>query len=364
MGFVIQEKSYKNDPTSVNSERIIVSSSSSLGILREKLVQNIGIKRIGGFLFHFGYDMGVNAAKQAMEREKSIEQLIKDGPKWHVKSGQIRDFEHKCVVEYGVDGQVVSVVGQGKWVGSYEAYEHKKRIGQADAPVCHTLLGYSSGFMSTIFGRELLARELTCTGAGHAECRWVIKLKEDWHQDMHDDIYQENHSPILQELEFTYDQLLEQTNLVTKLSSFQKRLTQEIVDGSDLQSVTNRAYEILKVPIIIDDLNLDSISFAGVSEERIKSINEESKKKLPGYVVKNRKKYAVPFRKKVMELSKGFRYIVPILVENEILGYCSTLLTEEENYHTNEHYFFVEHLANAVALILLNEKRVLIQMNG
>lgn len=51
-------------------------------------------------------------------------------------------------------------------------------------------------------------------------------------------------------------------------------------------------------------------------------------------------------------------------MENEILGYCSTLLTEEENYHTNEHYFFVEHLANAVALILLNEKTRLIQMNG
>ncbi|UTR07536.1 XylR N-terminal domain-containing protein [Alkalihalobacillus sp. LMS6] len=355
MSFMIKEKSHREEPHIINEERKLASSTSALGILREKLVENLGIQRIDSFLFHYGYEMGVHDAKEAKKTDKTIEELIIEGPKLHMKSGHIQGFEHKCQVEYDGD-QLKSVTGKGTWIGSYEAYEHKKRLGVADTPVCYTLLGYSSGFMSTIFERELIARELTCTGAGHAECRWVIRLKEEWEQDAHEDIYNQHSSPIVQELEYTYDQLFDQTNLVTKLSTFQNLLTKEIVDGSDLQTLTNRAYEIIKRPLIIDDLKLDPLSFAGISEERIKVIDAESKQKLPGHVVKNRKRYAVPFRKKIMELDGYLRCIVPVMVENEIYGYCSLLIKEQKEQQTKEEFLFLEHFANAVALILLNEK--------
>ena len=49
-------------------------------------------------------------------------------------------------------------------------------------------------------------------------------------------------TPIMEELEYTYEQLLEQQKFVTQLSNFQKKLTEEISNGSNLETITNLVY--------------------------------------------------------------------------------------------------------------------------
>nr|WP_281242709.1 XylR N-terminal domain-containing protein [Salinibacillus kushneri] len=44
----------------------MVTPSSSLRILREQLVKNIGIERISDFLFQFGWEMVVREAKKTI----------------------------------------------------------------------------------------------------------------------------------------------------------------------------------------------------------------------------------------------------------------------------------------------------------
>lgn len=61
----------------VVNDRKIASTSSAFGILRKELVRNIGIDRLKGFLFHFGWETGVNDAKEALKKGLSLESMIK-----------------------------------------------------------------------------------------------------------------------------------------------------------------------------------------------------------------------------------------------------------------------------------------------
>jgi sugar diacid utilization regulator/predicted hydrocarbon binding protein len=357
MSVIVTDKSVKQ--TATLEERNIISSSSSFGILREQLVKNIGIDRIGGFLFQFGWEMGMKDAKKSLNQESSIEKLVKEGPLMHIDSGHIRGIDHTCTIEYDNEGNVETLLGRGVWIDSYEAEEHKKVLGISDAPVCFTLLGYSSGFMSTVFDKPLLARELTCVGAGDKECRWMIKPQDEWEQDVYqDDVHIFNKTPIVKELEYTYDNLLEQTRVVTKLADFQKQLTEEVVNGSGLQTLVDIAYEMVGIPVIIEDLDFHTLSHTGLTDEEISEIKEDTKQNMPDFLVKEHSKYILPFRKRIIRMSNHHRVVVPIYVQKKVLGYSSFILHETSEGSHEEEYLFLDHLSNAAALILLNEKSV------
>ena len=71
-------------------------------------------------------------------------------------------------------------VAEGIWHDSYEAEQHLLHLGQADEPVCWTLTGFASGYMSCVYGKEIVAIEDRCRGKGDALCRAVVRSKEEW----------------------------------------------------------------------------------------------------------------------------------------------------------------------------------------
>jgi hypothetical protein len=71
-------------------------------------------------------------------------------------------------------------VAEGIWHDSYEAEQHLLHLGQADEPVCWTLTGFASGYMSCVYGKEIIAIEDRCRGKGDALCRVAVRSKEDW----------------------------------------------------------------------------------------------------------------------------------------------------------------------------------------
>ena len=170
MTITIYDQDYLDDKGGKVTDRPMTISTSALGILRQQLARNIGIERIKGFLIRFGWEMGVNDAKQALKTDISLETLIKQGPIAHMNNGHIRGFVRENTVEFDENHNIVSLLGKGTWIDSYEAVEHVKRLGISDTPVCHTLTGYTSGFMSTICGQTVLAKEITCVGKGDSEC--------------------------------------------------------------------------------------------------------------------------------------------------------------------------------------------------
>lgn len=344
------------------SERKLLTSSSAFGILREQLVKNIGIERIKGFLFHYGWEMGVNDGKEALKtsEDTSYEYLIKYGPILHITNGHIRGIKHACTVNMDDDKTVLSVYGRGVWVDSYEAEEHIKRLGVSDTPVCHTLIGYASGYMSTIFGQPLLAKETTCIGRGDSECSWIIRPQKEWGINQENELQIFEETPIVKELEYTYEQLLEQQEFIMKLANFQNKLAEEVANGHDLQTITNRVYSHLHIPIIVVDIDLRPSTYSGLSEDIYTELNEEmiefSKKDSLFNLTNRKNKSQLPFRKKVIRTENYELLITPILVQKEVFGYCAFVYKDAVKHKTEEDYMFLDRFSTAASLILLNEK--------
>lgn len=63
---------------------------------------------------------------------------------------------------------------------SYEAEQHLLHLGRAEEPVCWTLTGFASGYLSRAHGRQIYCLEERCRGMGDAVCRLVGRPIEEW----------------------------------------------------------------------------------------------------------------------------------------------------------------------------------------
>ena len=74
------------------------------------------------------------------------------------------------------------------------------------------------------------------------------------------------------------------------------------------------------------------------------------------YIQEERKNIYCHLERK--QLKRLFRNdsLTPILVQKEVLGYCSFIYNDMKNDKPEEDYLLLDRFANAVSLILLNEK--------
>ncbi|WP_428909568.1 XylR N-terminal domain-containing protein [Niallia sp. Krafla_26] len=354
MEIYIKDQDRLTDHEAEVTDRPMLLNSSALGILRHQLAQNIGLDRIKGFLVRFGYEMGVNDAKQALKTGVPLETLIEQGPVAHMKNGHIRGFTHECNVAFDEDHHIVTLHGRGTWIDSYEAVEHVKRIGLSDSQVCHTLIGYSNGFMTTICEQPVLTKEITCVGKGDSVCSWMTRTKKEWEAEtnVEEELHYYHETPIMKELEYTYEQLLHQQKFVTQLSSFQTKLAEEISNGSDLHRIANIAYGTSGIPIVIEDTDFRTITYAGLTDDIYLELTED----IAPYIRDEKDKHLLPFKRKTVKTDQQERLISLILVQKKILGYCSFVYYNQKQENPEEDYLFLDRFSNAASIILLNEK--------
>ena len=120
------------------------------------------------------------------------------------------------------------------------------------------------------------------------------KYGEDVKQSVKDLL---DRTPILEELEYTYDNLLEQTEFITRLSSFQKELTGEVVNGRGLQDIADKAGKTLKSPVTIENLSMETIASSGLTEEERNDLYEATVKLVPNFLVKEQNGYTLSSRR-------------------------------------------------------------------
>ncbi len=67
-----------------------------------------------------------------------------------------------------------------RWHDWYEAEQHVHHYGRTAAPVCWSLVGYSSGFASACLGKEIYFRERDCAGQGQRYCVAIGRDVNSW----------------------------------------------------------------------------------------------------------------------------------------------------------------------------------------
>ncbi|RLL47023.1 PucR family transcriptional regulator [Oceanobacillus piezotolerans] len=335
--------------------RKITTNSSIFGILFQQLKKNIGEERVESFLFHYGWEMGTHDGKKALEKNLPKEEYIKYGPRMHINSGHISGIVHESRAELDEDGKLKSIISKGTWLESYEAREYLNVQGVSASPVCHTLAGYSSGYMSTIFDHPILVKEITCVGCGDEKCSWELKTKEEWKIENEEGLEFFQEKTIINELSYTYEQLLEQRRFLEELADFQRKLTDEIINGSNLNELTRVAFEIIQTPIIIESSDQELIASSGITDERYIQLQEDLREN-NGDSAYIQAKHSGLLKGKVIKTEKQIRLITPLIVQKRMVGYCSFLYDGEPNQSVKKNHLLLDRFSNAVSLIMLNEK--------
>ena len=154
-------------------QRALLLDAVAMGLLRKYLVENFGLTAARTVLTQFGFAHGWRMA-EAMQAEfewDSDEDWQRAGTRIHALEGLFR-------VEAGNKGPLSK---QGlTLVASYEAEQHLLHFGRSDLPVCWTICGLTSGYLSKSVGEEIYVLEDRCLGKGDAACHLIARTRQAW----------------------------------------------------------------------------------------------------------------------------------------------------------------------------------------
>jgi two-component system, NtrC family, response regulator HydG len=154
-------------------QRAILLDAVAMGLLRKYLVENFGLTAARTVLTQFGFAHGWRMA-EAME----VEFKWDNDEEWRLAANRIHSMAGLYTAEFeGMDA--LSKSGM-MLVASYEAEQHLLHFGRADAPMCWTISGLISGYLSKTLGKEVFVLEDRCQGKGDAGCHLFGRTREDW----------------------------------------------------------------------------------------------------------------------------------------------------------------------------------------
>ncbi|MCY1071744.1 sigma 54-interacting transcriptional regulator [Nannocystis sp. RBIL2] len=152
--------------------RAVIVDAAALGTLRRELMVALGPAGARALLSRFGHVQGWRAAEAMRGRfEWDSELAIRDaGGRVGILQGMLRLLPGTG-----------PMTPEGATVGdSYEAEQHLLHCGQAEEPVCWTLAGFASGYLSCVEQREIVVVEDRCVARGDATCRFLARPREAW----------------------------------------------------------------------------------------------------------------------------------------------------------------------------------------
>ncbi|MEQ1728229.1 MAG: sigma-54-dependent Fis family transcriptional regulator [Vicinamibacterales bacterium] len=158
-------------------DRALLFNTVALGLLRRELVETLGLAPARGILTRFGYAHGwrtAEALRTQFEWDSEHE--------WQLAGGRVHQLQGFLLYEPvpRMPGETPKAFAQAIWRESYEAQEHLAQLGPSTEPVCWTLAGYASGYLSRVAGRRILCFEEKCVAKGDAYCLMVGRPEEEW----------------------------------------------------------------------------------------------------------------------------------------------------------------------------------------
>lgn len=154
-------------------QRALLIDAMAMGLLRKYLVENFGLTAARTVLTQFGFAHGWRVAEilQTGFTWDNEEEWRRAGTRMHTLQGLFH-FELGNTDPLSKEGVVL--------VSSYEAEQHLLHFGRADAPMCWTISGLISGYLSRTTGKEIFVLEDRCISKGDAGCHLFGRTREEW----------------------------------------------------------------------------------------------------------------------------------------------------------------------------------------
>ncbi len=157
---------------------MVLMHTRAQGILRRELIDTLGLERARTLLTRMGYESGAMDAELAnrVRGRDGVFDAFSVGPQLHALEGIV----YVEPVVFDVDVKRGRFYAEYFWHDSFEDEVHIEHYGIGADPVCWTQIGYACGYSTVFMGRPVIFREVECRAMGHARCRIVGKLAEDW----------------------------------------------------------------------------------------------------------------------------------------------------------------------------------------
>jgi len=154
-------------------QRALIIDATAKGNLRKELVNHFGLSTARAVLTRFGFVQGWRMA----EAMQDLFQWESEDD-WHHACGRIHMLEGMYRLGPGTPA---SLTKEGlTLLGSFEAEQHIAHLGRSDTPVCWTICGLTSGYLSRALGKQIYVLEERCIGRGDAVCHLVGRTLEEW----------------------------------------------------------------------------------------------------------------------------------------------------------------------------------------
>ncbi len=168
----------------LQDQRMVLMHTEALGALRRELIETIGLDKARGLLTRVGYLSGARDAalvrRQWPEADPPAAALA--GTRLHALEGVVQVE----VVRVSYDAATGDYQGEFLWHNASEDDQHLAVYGVGGSPACWMQTGYATGYVSTLFGRLVLFREVACRSAGDPQCRVIGKSVDLWDDPQED----------------------------------------------------------------------------------------------------------------------------------------------------------------------------------
>jgi DNA-binding NtrC family response regulator len=166
----------------LHEQRVVILSAAAMGLLRKELIDTLGMETAERLALRFGFADGYHDAVNLRERSQWTDPLegIRAGAMLQTLEGIVRVDVRKIDYDTASGRFEEEVV----WHDSYVAEQHVHHYGKTDSPVCWSLVGYASGFVSACLGKEVYFRETSCAAQGADHCVAIGRDAESWGADL------------------------------------------------------------------------------------------------------------------------------------------------------------------------------------
>jgi DNA-binding NtrC family response regulator len=268
-------------------QRALLLDAVSMGVLRQYLVDNFGLTAARAVLTQFGFAHGWRMAA-AMHKEfkwATNEEWCRAGPRIHTLGGLFRS-------QPGSEDPLAK--GGAMLLASYEAEQHLLHFGRSDSPVCWTICGLTSGYLSHTTGQEIYVLEDRCLGEGHAACHLLGRTREEWGDERADELAFFHSGRLKECLDVSLSRVTETLKVVEgKLRAHREVLVRAVSDveeplgiiakSPEMQRVVKLARRVAKV-----DATVLITGESGVGKERIaRLVHDESTRATGPFVAVN-----------------------------------------------------------------------------
>ncbi len=162
----------------LNDQRMLLFQSAALGRLRNELIDQLGMEKARAVFNRVGYAQGVRDGQLIRNRwpDEDMTHYLAAGPRIHTLEG----FVKAETVRFEYDVERGHYYGEFLWHESSEADEHLAAHGISNQPVCWLQIAYPTGYVSWLFGKLILFREVECRAMGAPHCRCIGQPVDAW----------------------------------------------------------------------------------------------------------------------------------------------------------------------------------------